>query len=96
MSDASAYTNNKIPRPIWIIGTFQTALGLWWITSMAISGEWSLFLMLFAIGYTILGGGLLAIFEWARFSNVVSPFCTCPISSIIAICISRRDTGARK
>ena len=64
--------SKKIPKSILIIGTFQVAAGLWAISSMAIIGEWQLIVTLLAIGYTVLGAGLLAVMEWARFIGVVT------------------------
>ena len=72
MSNTSAKDSKKIPGSILIIGTFQVAIGLWAILTMIIAGEWALTTALFAVFYIILGAGLLAIMEWARFIGVVA------------------------
>ena len=71
MTKVTAEEGKKIPRSILIIGAFQVAAGLWAISSMAITSEWDLVVTLLAICYTILGAGLLAVMEWARFIGVV-------------------------
>ena len=71
MSDSSAKVDKKIPPSILIVGTFQVAVGLLAILSMSISGSWSLASTLLAVVYTMLGAGLLAVMEWARFIGVV-------------------------
>lgn len=71
MSSTSTKDRKKIPRSILIVGTFQVAAGLWAILSMSVSGEWNLVTVLLAVFYAILGAGLLAVMEWARFIGVV-------------------------
>jgi uncharacterized membrane protein (DUF2068 family) len=71
VSSTSTKDRKKIPRSILIVGIFQVAAGLWAILSMSISGEWTLVTVLLAVFYTILGAGLLAVMEWARFIGVV-------------------------
>jgi len=71
MSDISEKDTKKIPGSILVVGTIQVAVGLWAITTMAITGEWVLLTTVLAVGYTALGAGLLAIMEWARFGGVV-------------------------
>jgi hypothetical protein len=64
-------TRKKIPGSIIAIGTFQVAVSLWLIFLMAITGEWRLLGLGAAIVYGVLGAGLLAVMEWARFLSVV-------------------------
>lgn len=71
MSSTSTKDRKKIPRSILIVGIFQVAAGLWAILSMSVSGEWNLVTVLLAVFYAILGAGLLAVMEWARFIGVV-------------------------
>jgi len=71
MTKATTRENKKIPKSILIIGTFQAAAGLWTIFQMTLTNEWQLVVILLAICYTILGAGLLAMMEWARFIGVV-------------------------
>ncbi len=63
--------SKKIPRSILIIGTFQVATGLMAILLMIATANWNLLLTASAILYIVLGAGLLAIMEWARFSGVI-------------------------
>lgn len=71
MADLQKKKKKKIPKSIIVIGTLQTALGLWSIFSMATSGKWDIYIALLAFFYSLLGAGLLAIMEWARFANVI-------------------------
>ncbi len=71
VSSTSTKDRKKIPRSILIVGIFQVAAGLWAILSMSVSGEWNLVTVLLAVFYAILGAGLLAVMEWARFIGVV-------------------------
>ena len=64
-------SRKKIPGSIIAIGTFQVAVSLWLIFLMAITGEWRLLGLGAVIGYGVLGAGLLAVMEWARFISVV-------------------------
>lgn len=71
VSSTSTKDRKKIPKSILIVGIFQVAAGLWAILSMSVSGEWNLVTVLLAVFYAILGAGLLAVMEWARFIGVV-------------------------
>lgn len=71
MSSTSTEDRKKIPRSILLVGIFQVATGLSAILSMTISGEWNLATVVLAVFYAILGAGLLAVIEWARFIGVV-------------------------
>ena len=71
MTDSPSTDSKKIPRNILIIGTIQAGVGLWMIMSMGVLRQWDLLILAFAIGYTALGAGLLAVMEWARFISVV-------------------------
>jgi hypothetical protein len=64
-------TRKKIPGSIIAIGTFQVAVSLWLIFLMAITGEWRLLGLGAAMVYGVLGAGVLAVMEWARFLSVV-------------------------
>jgi hypothetical protein len=71
--------HKKIPGSIVAIGIFQVASSLWLIFLMAVTGSWELVPLLLAVGYGILGAGLLAVMEWARFIGVVSHALLLPI-----------------
>jgi hypothetical protein len=64
--------SKKIPGSIIAIGTFQVAVSLWLIFLMALTQEWQFVQLGLAIGYGVLGAGLLAVMEWARFIGVVT------------------------
>lgn len=71
MPSTSTKDRKKIPRSILIVGIFQVATGLSAILSMSISGEWNRGTVVLAVFYAILGAGLLAVMEWARFIGVI-------------------------
>lgn len=66
--------DKKIPLPVIIIGTFEIAVALLGLVILLLAGRFDgaslAFLVLIAI-YGAMGAGLLAIQEWARYSNVV-------------------------
>ena len=39
--------------------------------TMAVTGDWEVSQTILAIGYSLLGAGLLAIMEWARFIGTI-------------------------
>lgn len=66
--------DKKIPLSIMIIGTFELAVALFGLVLFALRGQinlaWGVLMVLFFI-YGVLGTGLWAIQEWARYANVV-------------------------
>ena len=67
-------TDKKIPIPVVLIGSFEIAVALLGLVILILVGQFSgnsvAFLVLLII-YATMGAGLLAIQEWARYSNVV-------------------------
>jgi hypothetical protein len=66
--------DKKIPASIILIGTFQLAMALWGLIIVALVGQLNgptaVAVILWGI-YGAMGAGLLAIQEWARYSNVI-------------------------
>jgi hypothetical protein len=66
--------DKKIPLPVVLIGSFEIAISLLGLVVLVLVGQFNTnsvaFLVLLVI-YAAMGAGLLAIQEWARFTNVV-------------------------
>jgi hypothetical protein len=66
--------NKKIPLSVVLIGSFEIAISLLGLVVLVLVGQFNgnsvAFLVLLVI-YAAMGAGLLAIQEWARYTNVV-------------------------
>ncbi len=72
--DTLPLPDKKIPTSIMIIGTLEIAIGLLGFIILFLVGEVNILaisILILYVVYVVMGTGLWAIQEWARYSNVI-------------------------